>query len=80
MIGMKKQMGEWNQLDRGFDNEREGRFLQEMMAAMEAQDADGFAQIAANWDQMTKMEDWMVTVLLVAKKHAEPDEAEDEFA
>jgi hypothetical protein len=31
-------------------------------------------------DQMTKMEDWMVTVLLAAKKHAEVDEAEDEFA
>jgi hypothetical protein len=31
-------------------------------------------------DKMTPMEDWMVTVLLAAKKHAEVDEAEDELA
>lgn len=76
VVGTKKALESWNQLDRGFDSEREGRFLHDLTGALEAQEPDSVAQIAADWDRMTKMEDWQVTVLLAVKKAAE-GEADD---
>jgi alpha-soluble NSF attachment protein len=74
VVGTKKALESWNQLDRGFDGEREGRFIRDLTEALEAQEPDKVAQIAADWDRMTKMEDWMVTVLLHVKKLAEGEE------
>ena len=46
MVGAKKAFDGWNQLDRGFDSEREGRFLRDLLAALEAQDADEYIQFS----------------------------------
>jgi len=80
VIGMQNALESYTQLDRGFENEREGRTLRMFVDAMEKQDPEGFAQIARDWDNMTQMENWMVSTLLEAKKTIEKDEAEDEFA
>jgi hypothetical protein len=37
---MKKAFDNWNSLDRGFDQEREGRFLRDLSDALEQQDPD----------------------------------------
>ena len=40
MVGIKKAIDSWSQLDRHFLSEREGRFISALTEAMEAQDAD----------------------------------------
>jgi hypothetical protein len=56
-IGSRKQFESWNELDRGFDQEREGRFLFDLLAAQEAHDSEKFGFLCQQWDQLSKMED-----------------------
>jgi hypothetical protein len=49
MVGIKKAMQEWTQLDRTFDQEREGRFLADLIDSMEQQQPERFAQLCATW-------------------------------
>jgi hypothetical protein len=89
MVGMEKFFAQALALDRSFDSEREAKVLRDLTDALETKDADRFAQICAQWDQMTRMEDWLVETALVAKKFAESAgdvavgggvDDEDEFA
>jgi len=74
LVGSKKAIEGWNELDRGFSQEREGRFLTDLLESMESQDSERFAQVAHDWDRMTKMEDWMVSTLVQAKRHVDGDD------
>ncbi|KAJ0401906.1 hypothetical protein P43SY_003523 [Pythium insidiosum] len=77
LIQMKWQ--EYQEIDYTFADSREGKFLQAMMQAFEGFNADAFADAVYQFDTISKIEPWKITILLRVKESimGEVDAAQD---
>jgi alpha-soluble NSF attachment protein len=74
---VKRALERYDDVDPSFAESREGKLLNELVAAAESGDQDGFAAALAEYDSMTRLDPWKTKLLLVAK-HKIASAAEDE--
>uniref|UniRef100_M4BIB8 Uncharacterized protein n=2 Tax=Peronosporaceae TaxID=4777 RepID=M4BIB8_HYAAE len=70
---------EFQDIDYTFADSREGKFLQQMNKSYEAFNADAFADAVFQYDTISKIEPWKITLLLRVKEGivGEGDAAQD---
>ncbi|XP_004364672.1 soluble NSF attachment protein [Capsaspora owczarzaki ATCC 30864] len=52
----------------GFADTREGKFVSDLLKALETSDADGFTSIVADYDSISRLDPWLTSILLVIKR------------
>ncbi|TMW60517.1 hypothetical protein Poli38472_000559 [Pythium oligandrum] len=77
LVQMKWQ--EYQEIDYTFADSREGKFLQAMVQAFEGFSSDAFADAVYQFDTISKIEPWKITILLHVKESilGEVDAAQD---
>jgi len=55
-------------MDLSFENTREYQFLLGILGCIENNDQDLFSQKVSEFDQMTKLDNWKISILLKIKK------------
>lgn len=66
LVQMKGQ--EYQEIDYTFGDSREGKFLQAMFQAYESFNSDAFADAVYQYDTISKIEPWKITILLKVKE------------
>lgn len=51
-----------------FGDSRECKFVKQLLDELEAQDLDGFTQVVADYDSISRLDQWFTTILLKIKK------------
>ena len=54
--------------DASFASTREGKFLHEILEAVEAYDVEAFTNAVVEYDSITKLDAWKTSILLKIKK------------
>lgn len=68
MVLVQMKWEEFQEIDYTFADSREGKFLQAMNQSYEAFNADAFADAVYQYDRISKVEPWKVTLLLRIKE------------
>ena len=55
--------------DHNFPSSRECGFVEKLLASLEGNDAEAFAQACAEFDNITPLDKWKVSICLKAKRH-----------
>ena len=58
----------YNIQDASFASTREGKFLHEILEAVEAYDVEAFTNAVVEYDSITKLDAWKTSILLKIKK------------
>ncbi|RHY09252.1 hypothetical protein DYB28_000193 [Aphanomyces astaci] len=77
IVLVKQKIDEFNDIDYTFPDSREGKFLTAMANAYESFDPDGFADAVYEFDTITKLDPWKVSLLLKVKQSIEVDTHDD---
>lgn len=79
MVLVQMKWEEFQDIDYTFADSREGKFLQAMNQSFEAFNADAFADAVFQFDTISKIEPWKITLLLRIKESiiGEVDVAQD---
>ncbi len=67
-MGGKLALNKYEDMDPTFSNQREYKFLKELIEAIESSDVDSFTNAVIEYDAITKLDQWKTTLLLRAKK------------
>jgi alpha-soluble NSF attachment protein len=68
IVLVKQKLEEFNDIDYTFVDSREGKFLAAIATAVETFNTDGFSDAVYEFDTITKLEPWKVTLLLKVKE------------
>ena len=68
MVLVQMKWDEFQDIDYTFADSREGRFLQQMNQSYEAFNADAFADAVFQFDTISKIEPWKISLLLRIKE------------
>ncbi|TYZ60433.1 hypothetical protein PybrP1_009383 [[Pythium] brassicae (nom. inval.)] len=79
LVLVQMKMSEFQEIDYTFGDSREGKFLHEMVQSFENFSADGFADAVYQFDTISKIEPWKISILLKVKESilGEVDAAQD---
>lgn len=78
MVGARRAVEKYNDMDPGFIQQREAMLLTDLLAAVEGGNQDEFTDKLFQYDQVSKLDKWKTTMLVRVKNAIE--EPEDEFA
>ncbi|CAN0052312.1 unnamed protein product [Discosporangium mesarthrocarpum] len=70
-VAAHEKLRTFQDVDYGFEDSRECKFLEKLITAVEGFDAEGFAQTCFEWDSISKLDAWKTSVLLRIKKSIE---------
>ncbi|KAF0742977.1 hypothetical protein Ae201684P_000118 [Aphanomyces euteiches] len=79
IVLIKQKIDEFNDIDYTFPDSREGKFLTAMATAYETFNLDGFADAVYEFDTITKLEPWKVSLLLKVKQSIQGEDAHDDL-
>ncbi|EQC36369.1 hypothetical protein SDRG_06473 [Saprolegnia diclina VS20] len=77
MVLVKQKLDEYNDIDYSFGDSREGKFVAAMATAYETFNTDGFSDAVYEFDTITKLDPWKVTILLRVKEAIAGDMHDD---
>lgn len=77
-VTAKGKKEEYKNVDYTFATQRECVFAEKLLVALEANDAEGFAQACADFDRISPLDPWKTTMLLKAKKNIAGADGADE--
>lgn len=79
LVLVQLKLAEFQEIDYTFSDSREGKFLLAMVQSFEAFSADGFADAVYQFDTISKIEPWKISILLKVKESilGEVDVAQD---
>lgn len=79
LVLVQMKLNEFQEIDYTFGDSREGKFLQEMVQSFENFSPDGFADAVYQFDSISKIEPWKISILLKVKESimGEMDAAQD---
>lgn len=79
LVLVQMKLNEFQEIDYTFGDSREGRFLQAMVQSFENFSGDGFADAVYQFDTISKIEPWKISILLKVKESimGEVDVAQD---
>ncbi|KAG9508717.1 Alpha-soluble NSF attachment protein, partial [Fragariocoptes setiger] len=69
-IAVKK----YEEMSPAFTDSRECKLLKDLMARVEAQDPEGFADVVQDYDSISRLDQWYTTILLRIKNHLVQEE------
>jgi alpha-soluble NSF attachment protein len=78
VMAFKGALERYEDIDLNFQGSREGNLFKDLAEASEAGDVDKFTDAIAEFDSMTRLDQWKTTLLLRAKKRIEARDQEDE--
>jgi len=68
LVGAQKAVENYKSWDVTFASARECKFVEELIAAVEKYDVEAFTQAAADYDSISKLDNWKTKVLIKVKK------------
>eukprot|EP00019_Armaparvus_languidus_P002547 CAMPEP_0168593568 /NCGR_PEP_ID=MMETSP0420-20121227/8388_1 /TAXON_ID=498008 /ORGANISM="Pessonella sp." /LENGTH=299 /DNA_ID=CAMNT_0008629737 /DNA_START=14 /DNA_END=913 /DNA_ORIENTATION=+ len=68
LVGGKRALDRYDDLDVTFASSREGKFLREIVDAIEANDVEAFTNAVVEYDSISKLDAWKTSILLKVKK------------
>jgi len=68
LVGARKAIERYQDMDVTFSSQRECKLLTELLAASEAYDVDAFTQATKEYDSVSKLDSWKVSLLLKIKE------------
>lgn len=74
IVSAKRAVEIYQEMDVTFASQREAKFLQEIIAACEATDAEAFTASVVAYDQISKLDQWKTTILLRIKNALKNDD------
>jgi alpha-soluble NSF attachment protein len=66
-VGAKRAIDKYEEMDQSFQSSREGKFLREVLDAVEKYDVESFTNAVVEFDSITKLDSWKTSVLLKIK-------------
>ncbi|THH11205.1 hypothetical protein EW145_g800 [Phellinidium pouzarii] len=73
-VTAKRNMERYANLDSTFSGTREAKLLSALIEAVESGDSEAFATACRDYDQITKLDNWKIAILMKAKKTIGEDE------
>lgn len=73
-VATKRALEQYTELDNTFAGTRENMLLNDLVVSVEQGDQEGFAEKLAQFDQMSKLDKWKITLLLRVKNNIEKEE------
>lgn len=67
-VAAKRNMTKYGNQDVTFTSTREAKFVNALIEAVEAGDAEAFTSAVYEYDQITKLDNWKTSILLKIKK------------
>jgi len=67
LVSSKRALDLYRDMDVGFSSTRECKFLQDLLAAVEAYDKEALTQAVVDFDSISKLDQWKTTMLLRIK-------------
>ncbi|CAL1378536.1 unnamed protein product [Linum trigynum] len=78
VVAITNALERYEDLDPTFSRTREFRFLSDLATAMDEEDVDKFTSIVKEFDSMSKLDSWKVTLLLKVKQTLKDKELEED--
>jgi len=76
LVSAQKAYEKYCEMDISFSTTREGKFVNDIMAAVEAYDVDKFTDVVREYDTITKLDQWKTKLLLKTKNLIKSEEDE----
>lgn len=73
VVGVNAALDRYRDLDPSFTQQREHQLLVDLVAAIEANDQEQFADKLFQYDQLSKLDKWKTTLLLRVKESIEEE-------
>jgi alpha-soluble NSF attachment protein len=70
-------LSKYQGMDSSFSGTRECALIEKLIQAIENNDSEEFSQSLAEFDRMTKLDDWKTSLLLLVKRNIQSDGEED---
>jgi len=67
LVSAKKALEKYEEMDPGFSNQRECKFLHDIIEAYENCDVSTFTNVVIEYDTITKLDQWKTSLLLKVK-------------
>ncbi len=77
-VGAKRAIDKYEDLDQSFSTSREGKFLREVLDAVDKYDIEAFTNAVVEFDSITKLDSWKTSVLLKIKNSIKGKSAGDD--
>lgn len=74
VVSAKRQLDKFQEMDYTFGNQRECKFLIEIIQAYENYDVEAFTQAVVDFDSISKLDQWKTTILLRIKTSIKKEE------
>jgi alpha-soluble NSF attachment protein len=78
MVSVEQKLAEFSGLDHTMGGSLEDKFINEALAALKDHNKDAFGTAAAEYNQIKKLDPWMTSLLLKAKRSIPEEEGEVE--
>jgi alpha-soluble NSF attachment protein len=69
LVAARQKLDEFKDTDHTFPTSRECGFIEKLIAAVESNNSEDFATACAEYDNITPMDKWKVSICLKAKRH-----------
>merc|ERR1712100_136507 len=73
LVSAKRAMERYTDIDPSFSSSREFKFLNDIIAAVEAFDTEAFTAATVEYDSISKLDSWKSTILLRIKNAVKAD-------
>jgi len=77
LVGAQKALDNYKNWDVSFATSREGKFVEEIIQAVEKYDVEAFTQAVVDFDAVIKLDNWKTKVLLKVKQGIQSNSNED---
>lgn len=80
-VNARQAMDKYQDISPAFEDSREFKLVNKLLEAYEQNKADGFAEAIADYDRITRIDEWLTTILLKIKKSiaTDGDDIEDDI-
>lgn len=75
MVGAQSALEKYQDKDPSFSQQRECKFAQDIIKAVQEYDVEGFTQVVFEYDSISKLDPWKTTILLRIKKSIKEQES-----
>jgi len=75
IVAAHKALEQFQDLDYSFSSQRECKFLQDLINACDKMDSQEFTQVVGEFDNISKLDPWKVTILLRIKQKLKSEES-----
>uniref|UniRef100_A0A0N4ZJW4 Alpha-soluble NSF attachment protein n=1 Tax=Parastrongyloides trichosuri TaxID=131310 RepID=A0A0N4ZJW4_PARTI len=79
LLDSQQAVKKYEDIHPAFSESRECKLIKDIIAALEAQDADGFTASVKNYDKISRLDNWHTALLVKIKKSCKEGDDEDDL-